>query len=78
MVIEAYLNGLECCGLSDLSAISGAAAFYISRVDAVVDAELEKIATHQALELRGKVSPQSKTNKYPKTKLESFKGLSSG
>ncbi|KAE8653151.1 hypothetical protein Csa_019730 [Cucumis sativus] len=40
-VIEAYLNGLESSGLSDLSAISSAAAFYISRVDAV-DAELEK------------------------------------
>ncbi|TYK09472.1 transaldolase-like [Cucumis melo var. makuwa] len=55
-VIEAYLNGLESSGLSDLSAISSAAAFYISRVDAVVDAELEKIATHQALELRGKAA----------------------
>lgn len=45
MVIDAYLNGLGCSGLNDLSTISGAAAFYISRVDAVVDAELEKIAT---------------------------------
>lgn len=61
MVIDAYLNGLECSGLSDLSGISSAAAFYISRVDGVVDAELEKIATSQAIGLRGKVNSHSTT-----------------
>ncbi|KAK1318332.1 hypothetical protein QJS10_CPB04g00100 [Acorus calamus] len=45
-VIDAYLDGLESSGLSDLS----------SRVDTLVDKLLEKIGTPEALDLRGKAA----------------------
>ena len=54
-VINAYLDGLEASGVADLSKVTSAAAFYISRVDTTVDKELEKIGTAKALDLRGKV-----------------------
>jgi len=54
-VIDAYLDGLEACGGTDLSKVSSAAAFYISRVDSAVDKNLEQIGTSEALDLKGKV-----------------------
>ncbi|XP_057415902.1 uncharacterized protein LOC130710593 isoform X2 [Lotus japonicus] len=52
-VINAYLDGLEASGMADLSKVSSAAAFYISRVDVTIDKKLEQIGTPEALELRG-------------------------
>lgn len=54
-VIDAYLDGLEACGLSDLSRVTSVASFFVSRVDTLVDKMLEKIGTPEALDLRGKV-----------------------
>lgn len=54
-VIEAYLAGLE-SAQGDLSHISSVASFFISRVDAAVDAQLEEIGSPQALGLRGKAA----------------------
>ena len=54
-VIEAYLSGLERAE-GDLSDISSVASFFISRVDAAVDARLDAIATPEALALRGKAA----------------------
>ncbi|MED6191985.1 hypothetical protein PIB30_006134 [Stylosanthes scabra] len=55
-VIDAYLDGLEASEMDDLSKISSAAAFYISRVDVTVDKKLEQIGTSEALDLRGKAA----------------------
>ncbi|KAJ1404987.1 Transaldolase/Fructose-6-phosphate aldolase [Sesbania bispinosa] len=55
-VINAYLDGLEACGMTDLSKVTSAAAFYISRVDTTVDKKLEQIGTAEALDLRGKAA----------------------
>jgi transaldolase len=41
--------------MSDLSMVSSAAAFYISRVDVIIDKKLEQIGTAEALDLTGKV-----------------------
>jgi len=54
-VIEAYLAGLE-AREGDLSSISSVASFFISRVDAAVDKQLDEIGTPGALALRGKVA----------------------
>ena len=54
-VIEAYLGGLEAVE-GDLSGISSVASFFISRVDAAVDAQLNEIGTPEATSLRGKVA----------------------
>lgn len=54
-VIDAYLEGLESSGLSDLSRVTSVASFFVSRVDTLVDKMLEKIGTPEALDLRGKV-----------------------
>ncbi|KAG9144765.1 hypothetical protein Leryth_017241 [Lithospermum erythrorhizon] len=55
-VIDAYLDGLEASGLSDLSRVTSVASFFVSRVDALVDKLLEKIGTPEALDLRGKAA----------------------
>jgi transaldolase len=55
-VIDAYLDGLEASGLSDLSKVTSVASFFVSRVDTLVDKKLEKIGSPEALDLRGKVS----------------------
>lgn len=54
-VIDAYLDGLEASGLSDLSRVTSVASFFVSRVDTLIDKLLEKIGTPEALDLRGKV-----------------------
>lgn len=58
-VIEAYLSGLETLtqsGATDLSTVASVASFFISRVDSEVDRRLDKIATPEALALRGKTA----------------------
>ncbi|KAK7358722.1 hypothetical protein VNO77_00660 [Canavalia gladiata] len=55
-VIDAYLDGLEASGMTDLSKVTSAAAFYISRVDTTMDMKLEQIGTSEALNLRGKAA----------------------
>jgi hypothetical protein len=55
-VIDAYLDGLEASGLSDLSRVTSVASFFVSRVDTLIDKMLEKIGTPEALDLRGKVT----------------------
>jgi transaldolase len=54
-VIDAYLDGLERAE-GDLSGIASVASFFVSRVDAAVDAELDAIGTPEALALRGKAA----------------------
>lgn len=55
-VIDAYLDGLEASGLSDLSRVTSVASFFVSRVDSLIDKMLEKIGTPEALALRGKAA----------------------
>lgn len=55
-VIDAYLDGLEASGLSDLSRVTSVASFFVSRVDTLIDKMLEMIGTPEALDLRGKVT----------------------
>jgi len=55
-VVNAFMIGLEkakAAGL-DLSKIHSVASFFVSRVDAEIDARLEKTGTEEALALRGK------------------------
>ncbi|KAE8688019.1 Transaldolase [Hibiscus syriacus] len=55
-VIDAYSDGLEASGLSDLSRVTSVASFFVSRVDTLIDKLLEKIGTPEALDLRGKAA----------------------
>ncbi|XBI31346.1 hypothetical protein VPH35_054923 [Triticum aestivum] len=55
-VIDAYLDGLEASGLSDLSRVTSVASFFVSRVDSLIDKMLEKIGTPEALAPRGKAA----------------------
>ncbi|KAH1040103.1 hypothetical protein J1N35_041846 [Gossypium stocksii] len=55
-VIDAYLDGLEASGLSDLSRVTSVASFFVSRVDTLIDKMLEMIGTPEALDLRGKAA----------------------
>jgi transaldolase len=54
-VMAAYLDGLEQAHAAgqDLARIGSVASFFVSRVDAEVDARLDKIGTEAALALRG-------------------------
>jgi transaldolase len=57
-VIDAYLTGLEqavSAGL-DVSRVGSVASFFVSRVDAAVDAALDELGTDEAAALRGKVA----------------------
>ncbi|XP_061369911.1 uncharacterized protein LOC133312683 [Gastrolobium bilobum] len=55
-VINAYLDGLEAADMTDLSKLTSAAAFYISRVDVTIDKKLEQIGTTEAVDLKGKAA----------------------
>src|SRR4051812_17801010 len=57
-VVEAYLRGLERLVASggDPSKVHSVASFFVSRVDTEADARLEKVATPEALALRGKLA----------------------
>lgn len=54
-VIEAYLAGLEACE-GDLSGVSSVASFFVSRVDAAIDAQLDAIGSPEAAALRGRAA----------------------
>ena len=53
--MDAYLDGLERARQAgrDLSRIESVASFFVSRVDAEIDARLDKIGTPEAQALRG-------------------------
>ena len=53
-VAGAYLRGIE--RAENPRAIASVASFFVSRVDTLVDKELEKIGTSEALALRGKIA----------------------
>ena len=53
-VAQAFLRGLGRC--SDPSKVASVASFFVSRVDTVVDAQLETVGTPEALALRGKAA----------------------
>lgn len=53
-VAQAYIRGLKHCGKP--GGVASVASFFVSRVDTVVDQELEKIGTEEALKLRGKAA----------------------
>ena len=55
-VMDAYLSGLETAREAgrDLSEIHSVASFFVSRVDAEIDARLEKIGSDDALGIRGR------------------------
>ena len=55
-VIEAWLAGLEQAKANgkDLSQIHSVASFFVSRVDTLIDAQLTKIGTSEALNMKGK------------------------
>lgn len=55
-VINAYLSGLEIARAAghDLRTIHSVASFFVSRVDTMIDAELEAIGTEAALAMKGK------------------------
>jgi transaldolase len=57
-VMDAFLGGLERARQAgrDLSSIASVASFFVSRVDAEVDARLEKIGTAAAGALRGRAA----------------------
>ena len=57
-VLEAYAEGLERArdAGQDLSGIASVASFFVSRVDAEVDKQLEKIGSDEARELRGRAA----------------------
>ncbi|KAL2903714.1 Transaldolase [Bienertia sinuspersici] len=63
-VMDAYLDGLETSGLSDLSRVTSVASFFVSRVDSLIDKLLEKIGTPEALDLRGKAAVAQATLAY--------------
>jgi transaldolase/glucose-6-phosphate isomerase len=53
-VAGAYVNGLERC--ADPSKVASVASFFVSRVDTMVDKELEKIGSAEANALLGKIA----------------------
>jgi len=57
-VMEAYLSGLEeaLAAGRDISTIHSVASFFVSRVDSLIDQELEVIGSPAALELRGQAA----------------------
>ncbi len=53
-VAQAYLRGIARC--ADPAKVASVASFFVSRVDTMVDAQLEAIGTDEALALRGKAA----------------------
>jgi transaldolase/glucose-6-phosphate isomerase len=53
-VADAYIRGLERC--AGPQAVASVASFFVSRVDTVVDEQLERLGTPQALALRGRAA----------------------
>lgn len=57
-VLDAYQSGLEQAQAAgrDLSGIASVASFFVSRVDAAVDAQLDETGSPEAAELRGTIA----------------------
>ena len=57
-VIDAFMSGLEQAAANgrDISRLTSVASFFVSRVDTEVDKRLDKIATPEALALKGKAA----------------------
>ncbi len=57
-VLDAYLDGIEQAKDAghDLSAIASVASFFVSRVDAEIDARLEEVGTDEATALQGQAA----------------------
>jgi transaldolase/glucose-6-phosphate isomerase len=53
-VAQAYIKGLERC--ADPAKIASVASFFVSRVDTMVDRELERLGTPEAKSLLGKIA----------------------
>ena len=53
-VAEAYIRGLERCATPQ--SVASVASFFVSRVDTMVDKQLERLATPEALALRGRAA----------------------
>jgi transaldolase / glucose-6-phosphate isomerase len=53
-VAHAYIKGLERC--ADPARVASVASFFVSRVDTMVDRELEKLGTPEAKSLLGKIA----------------------
>jgi transaldolase len=58
VVMDAFLDGMERARQAghDLSSLGSVASFFVSRLDAEVDARLDKIGTTEAAELRGRAA----------------------
>lgn len=61
-VIDAFLRGIAVCDAP--LRVASVASFFVSRIDSVVDPELERIGTEDALALRGKVAIANATRAY--------------
>ena len=57
MVAEAYISAMEkrAAKVSDLHQIASVASFFVSRIDVMVDAMLDKLNTSEANSLKGKI-----------------------
>lgn len=53
-VAQAYIRGLERC--AQPGRVASVASFFVSRVDSMVDKQLERLGTPQALALRGRIA----------------------
>ncbi|WP_455281865.1 bifunctional transaldolase/phosoglucose isomerase [[Eubacterium] cellulosolvens] len=53
-VANAYIHGIERCKEPDK--VSSVASFFVSRIDSIVDKNLENIGTSEALALKGKIA----------------------
>jgi hypothetical protein len=66
-ILDAYLSGLERFARrgGDLASVQSVASFFVSRVDTVVDRQLEEIGTPQALALRGQAADRAGQGRVP-------------
>lgn len=71
-VMEAYIAGLE-AHQGDLAEINSVASFFISRVETMVDNQLEDIGTDEALALRGQAAVAQAVVAYQRF-LDTFSG----
>jgi transaldolase/glucose-6-phosphate isomerase len=61
-VAQAYIRGLSRCAAPEK--VASVASFFVSRVDNLVDPQLEKIGKPEALALRGKIAIANSKNVY--------------
>jgi transaldolase/glucose-6-phosphate isomerase len=70
-VADAYLRGLERC--SSPHQVASVASFFLSRIDRVVDKQLDEISTPEAASLKGKIAIANAKTAY-KRFIEKFSG----